>query len=385
MMMVIGLIRYKGYLMLSGILILAVLLLPRAVSATGMPVYCFGCEEATRGSAKLIGTQIKLQTRALVEALDGVGISRNNLELARSSLESKRDNAKTYDPKLGGIPRDTCALASIGKVKTSSRKSQLVDSYNLAVGAKIHGESTSEIAPTDDPEFHTAKKIVTNAMVQDSVIRRVGRGDLPGLAGIAVTADALNEPITIPDSGSMINGKSTYETALGLEWLRLDPNPPRLNPALKMENAEIADAGSPAAVKTHARNVAYNNTNEVAKSVINTLFKDRKNSLDGSIALKLAEANGFDYSDQVLDGKISPAAMRYLLNTYRINSTGEFIEQNDAGNPIALAKISNKISAQSLSNEEIIIQKLEQNNRVQAHILSTMNQINYALKTPSSQ
>lgn len=349
--------------------------------ATGFPVYCFGCEDSTRGAAKLIGNQINLQTKALVEVLDGVTITRNNFEVARAAAESQKENAKIYDPNLGGIPRDACAIAGIAKSKTTSRNKKKIEGYNLAVGAKIDGESTSEIAPTDDSELYTAERTVNSALLQDAVIRRVATGQIPGSVGVAVMADAMNGAVTIGDSGTELpNGKSAYETALQLEWQRLDPNPPPLNPALKVEGATPSDAGSPTALKEHARNVAYNNTNEVAKAIVNDILRDRKNTLSADMAIRLADANGFDYSDQVVDGKISSAAMRYLLNTYRINSTGEFLAQNDTGAPVTLARLSNKMFAQSLSNEEEIIQKLEQGNRAQAHIISLLNQIKYLMQ-----
>lgn len=88
-------------------------------NATGIPVYCFNCEEATKNSAHAILDGIRSQTEALVNALDYVARLEGRIDQQKAVADSKIKNSYAMEPSLGAKPRAACGQYAAAGLRSS--------------------------------------------------------------------------------------------------------------------------------------------------------------------------------------------------------------------------------------------------------------------------
>lgn len=180
---------------------LAVLAASNSAFATGIPVFCFNCQDATYNAAHSIIDAIRMQTEAQMNAQDyqmrtTLGVQ-TAIATSQGVTEQRIKNAYAMDPAIAK-PRLACSQAATSSVRsgakgasTSARKvlSSKTSSYNSRSANLPPGESRKEYSITkvlevfaldedadptiivsDDPITNDAAAIAKHRKVRDATV-----------------------------------------------------------------------------------------------------------------------------------------------------------------------------------------------------------------------
>lgn len=156
---------------------IAVLAASKSAFATGIPVYCFNCQDASYNAAHSIIDAIRMQTEALLNAKDyemrtSLGIQ-TAIATSQGVTEQRIKNAYTMDPSIAK-PRLACSQAATSGVRSgvrgatsSARKvlSSKTASYNSRGANLPPGESRKEYSVTNVLEVFAEKEDADSTII----------------------------------------------------------------------------------------------------------------------------------------------------------------------------------------------------------------------------
>lgn len=143
--------------------------------ATGIPVFCLNCQEASYDAANSILDGIRAQTEALLNSQDYVMRNSQTVEMVAEQQRQRTQNERDLNVSLGAKPRPACGqsaaaairgAAAAAAVKTRAILGQASNSYNIRSRGLAPGESRKEysiqqvIEKMDKPTFDAGKIIM---------------------------------------------------------------------------------------------------------------------------------------------------------------------------------------------------------------------------------
>lgn len=141
----------------------AVSLATTSASASGIPVYCFNCQEGSSNAAHSIMDAIRAQTEALLNGMDYVMRTEQGLatsrEVALAQTEQKIANSYAMEPSLGAKPRAACgqfaaaALRGAGSASASSLRG------TLAKNTMAHNQRNRSLAKLEPRNEYAVQQI----------------------------------------------------------------------------------------------------------------------------------------------------------------------------------------------------------------------------------
>ncbi|EPG8944015.1 hypothetical protein L4Z64_001422 [Pseudomonas aeruginosa] len=284
---------------LTALLFIAPMSSPISAWATGIPVFCYNCQEASHNAAHSIMDAIRAQTEALLNAQDYVMRNNQTIEMVAEQQRQRTQNERDMNVGLGAKPRPACGqsaaaairgAANAAAVKTRSILGQASNSYNMRSKGLAPGESRKEysiqqvIEKMDEPTFDAGKIIMER------------------------------EPLDPTDT-------KAFQEHIQNALMITNPFPAELPSQEEVER--IKKSGSQGEREALAQALAMSKRQQVAQYVVIKDIEANTKRIDpNGLKYMLEDIMPFlsDEEKAKLNGKISSNQLNELLATYRVRS-----------------------------------------------------------------
>lgn len=283
-----------------------VALAPEAQAIGGIPVYCYNCQEASHNAAHSIIDGIRSQTEALLNGMDYIMRTEQELETARAvalaQTQEKIDNSYEMEPSLGAKPRAACGQFAAASLRGASSASGAALRKTLAKNSMAHNQRNRNLA-LREPRLDYAVK---------QIFEVLDNPDEPVIGGEVLME---NKPIDASDAEGVKKLKAMTNILL---------NPFPVEEPSQEVVERIKKNGSPLERENLARSIAMQQRMTAGQFVfdqkiernLQTLETDKLKYLIEDIETYLT-----DEQKEALKGdKISPHQLEELLTTYRVRS-----------------------------------------------------------------
>ncbi|MCF6783411.1 hypothetical protein [Stutzerimonas stutzeri] len=318
-------------------------------TATGIPVYCYNCQEGSSNAAHSILDGIRAQTQALLNGMDyvmrteqGIATSR---EVALAIAEQKINNSYAMEPSLGAKPRSACGQLGAAAIRNASAGNRAAIREVLAKNTMAHNQRNRGLAPQEPRRDYAIKEIFDY----------LDNPDTPVNPGFVLLDETPIEP------GQEAALKATMN-------LLLNPFPVEEPSAADVER--IKSSGTPQEREDLARSIVMQKRTAVGQYVFDQSFERNRQVLDASkIDYLIKDIEKFlsdEQKDQLKTGKLSQQQLDEIMATYRIRSD-KWVAQ-----AVASPSSMNSMRDQTLIQAEILNQlwELNQTNRQIAKLLA---------------
>lgn len=317
----------------------SVWLFAEPVYATGIPVYCFNCQEGSSNAAHAILDGIRSQTEALLNAMDYSMRAQEKLatarEVASGSTAQKIKNSYDMEPSLGAKPRAACAQYGAAGLRATAQSSGPQLRQALTKRTQAHNNQGRNLAKGEPRKDYSINQIIT---VLDDPKDPVFSGEM-------LLADT---PVSGEDFSALEKLRQKQELVV---------NPYPVEMPTEEDIKRIKSNGSAEEKNNLAQTIALQKRQEIGQYVLDEAFERNIQRLDPSaIQYMIQDLAPFLSDDQkrALKGKISPNQLDELMATYRVRSD-EWVKSATTSPSEAMAR-----RELMLSNAEILNQLWDQ-------------------------
>ncbi|MDU4254470.1 hypothetical protein [Pseudomonas sp.] len=284
---------------------IAVLGAPPA-SATGIPVFCYNCQEASHNAAHSILDGIRSQTEALLNGMDYVMRTQAELETARevalAQTNQKIANSYAMDPTLGAKPRAACGQFAAASLRGASSAGGSALRASLAKNTMAYNQRNRNLAPKE-PRLDYAVQQVFSELDDPSD---------PVVGGEVLLED---KPIDATNVEELKKQKN-------LTNLLLNPFP--IEEPTQEAVERIKANGSPAEKENLARSIVMQQRMSTGQYVFDQKTQRNLQTLEtAKLKYLISDIEKYltDEQKKALAGeKISPQQLNELMATYRVRS-----------------------------------------------------------------
>lgn len=323
-------------LLATAIVLGASLMSSQSASATGIPVYCFNCQEGSHNAAHSVMDAIRSQTEALLNGMDYVMRTEQELatarEVALAATREKIDNSYAMEPSLGAKPRAACGQFAAASLRGASSASGAALRATLAKNTQAHNQRNRNLA-TKEPRLDYAIQQIFDVL------------DNPQEPVVGGEVLLENKPIDASNVEALKKLKATTN-------LLLNPYPVE-EPSVE-DVKRIKANGSPMEKENLARSVVMQQRMTAGQYVFDQKTERNLQTLETEKLKYLIEDIEKYLSDDqksLLKGdKISPHQLEELMTTYRVRSPKWIAEV------VASPSAANSRRDQSLMLAEILNQ-----------------------------
>jgi hypothetical protein len=280
--------------------------------ATGIPVFCYNCQEATYNAAHTIADAIRLQTEAQVNAMDYVMRTTSGFNVATANAkgvtEQRIANAYKMDPSIAK-PRLACAQASTASVRGGAAGGASQLRQTLQSKTQENNMRGANLAKGESRKEYSVNKLIVDLGADDVDPAEVTMSQSP-----------------IPNDAAAIEKHQRIKNAT------LNPFPVEL--PTQPEISRIKTNGSQGEREGLAQSLAMNARQSSAQSVLD---EDEANRIQIVKAdplynqlLYMTESMDADTKALWSTGKLSAYQVEELSANYRANSP-TWIKQISAG------------------------------------------------------
>lgn len=335
---------FNKSLMVLAMSAVSALMLPTKASATGIPVYCYNCQEGSSNAAHSVLDGIRAQTEALLNGMDYVMRTEQELatarEVATSIAEQKIANSYAMEPSLGAKPRVACGQMGAAALRGASSAGASKIRKVLAKNTDEHNKRNRKLAAGEPRRDYAIKE----------VLDVLDRTEDPVVAGELLLEDTPIEP-----------GKEALLKAL----VNLLLNPFPVEEPSEADVKRIKENGTPQERENLARSVVMQKRSSVNQYVFDQSFERNMQTLDvAKVKYLLDDIENF-LSDEdkamIKKGKLSRAQLDELMATYRVKSgkwVADVVVSPSEGNrerdqTLMLAEILNQLWQLNQTNRQI--------------------------------
>lgn len=318
-------------------------------SATGIPVYCYNCQEGSSNAAHSILDGIRAQTQALLNGKDYVMRTEQGLattrEVALAIADQKIKNSYAMEPSLGAKPRPACGQLGAAAIRNAAASGRAEVRQVLARNTQAHNKRNRGLALREPRRDYAVKEIIE---ILD------------------------NEEVPV-DPGPLLLEETPIEAGQEAELKALTNlllNPFPVEEPSAVEVARIKANGTPQEREELARSIVMQKRTAVGQYVFDQSFERNRQILDSSsIEYLIKDIEKYlsgEQKKQLASGKISQQQLDELMATYRVRSD-KWVAQ-----AVASASSMNSLRDQTLIQAEILNQlwELNQTNRQIAKLLA---------------
>ena len=312
------------------------------VSATGIPVYCYNCQEGSSNAAHSILDGIRAQTQALLNGMDYVMRTEQGIatarEVALSIAEQKINNSYAMEPSLGAKPRSACGQLGAAAMRNAAAGNRAAVLEVLSKNTQAHNQRNRGLAQREPRRDYAIKDILDNLDNPDNPVD-------PGNV-------LLEENPIEPGQEAILKAQIN---------LLLNPFPVEEPSAADVER--IKASGTPQEREELARSVVMQKRTAVGQYVFDQSFERNRQVLDASeieyLIKDIEKYLSADQKAQLKGGKLSRQQLDELMSTYRVRSD-KWVAQ-----AVASPSSMNSMRDQTLIQAEILHQlwELNQTNR----------------------
>ncbi|MBA1280236.1 hypothetical protein [Stutzerimonas stutzeri] len=272
-------------------------------TATGIPVYCYNCQEGSSNAAHSILDGIRAQTQALLNGMDYVmrteqGISTSR-EVALAIAEQKINNSYAMEPSLGAKPRAACGQMGAAALRGAGSANQAAIREVLARNTLAYNQRNRSLAPGEPRRDYAIKEVLENLDNENEPVH-------PGL-------------LLLDDTPIEASQEASLKTLINL---LLNPFPVEEPSAADV--ARIKASGTPQEKENLARSVVLQKRTSVGQYVFDQSFERNRQVLETSaIEYLIKDIEKFlspEQQEQLKGGKISQQQLDELMATYRVRS-----------------------------------------------------------------
>lgn len=318
----------------------------QTAEATGIPVYCYNCQEATNNAAHSILDGMRSQTEAIVNALDYVARLEGRIDQQKAVADSKIKNSYAMEPSLGAKPRAACGQYAAAGLRSSGASGGKKVSKAFRNWTKRSNAKASQLAPGEPKMDYFVKDILTKMDEDDYDSFELAMQD---------------DPIPVTNTADVTKKRDELQ-------LLLNPFPVSL--PTQQEIDRIKKNGTPNEKQQLAQSIVLNRRMEVAHGVLNEKFQSNLQSIDSKdVKYMLDDVKDFlsDEDKKLLSGdKISPAQLDELLATYRVKSPKWFTSIATNASPEGLQREQVFLQAEILNQLYSLKVEMKANNRLSA-------------------
>lgn len=279
------------------------LVMPSAM-ATGIPVYCYNCQEASHNAAHSILDGIRAQTEALLNGMDYVFRAEQKLatsrEVAIATVEQKIKNNYAMDPSLGAKPRAACAQMSAASMRAAAASNAKALRKVIAKSTSSHNKRNRGLASKEPRRDYAVKEIIDKL---DDPAEPVEAGELL----------LEDEPVS-PDAVAILKG---------LMNLLLNPFP--VEEPSDADIKRIKANGTPQERESLARSIVMQKRTEVGQHVFDKSLSENIQSIPKSkIEYLLKDIEPFlgaEDKESLKSANLSKSQIDELMSTYRVKSS----------------------------------------------------------------
>jgi soluble cytochrome b562 len=280
------------------------LMMPSSAMATGIPVYCYNCQEGSSNAAHAVLDGIRAQTEALLNGMDYVMRAEQKLatsrEVALASVEQKIKNSYAMDPSLGAKPRVACAQMSAASMRAAAGSNSQAMRKVLAKNSSNHNMRNRGLAPNEPRREYAIKEIIEKlddsakvveageVLLENEPVETSGVADIKALMNLLLNPFPVEEP-------SEADIKRIKETGTSQE---------RENLARSIVMQKRTAVGQHVFDRSLSDNIQ-----SIPKSKVEYLLKDIEPFLSEEDKSKLKSEN------------LSKNQIDELMSTYRVNSS----------------------------------------------------------------
>lgn len=341
------LMAYKQFLAMG--VVAASCLYGGQASATGIPVYCYNCQEGSSNAAHSILDGIRAQTQALLNGMDYVMRTEQGLatsrEVALAVAEQKINNSYAMEPSLGAKPRAACGQLGAAALRNAGAASRAAVREVLAKNTQAHNQRNRGLAPREPRRDYAIMEIL----------------------------DQLDNPASPVSPGLVLLDETPIEPGKEAELktvmnLLLNPFPVEEPSAADVER--IKASGTPQEREDLARSVVMQKRTAVGQYVFDQSVERNRQVLDASkIDYLIKDIEKFlsdEQKAQLKGGKLSQQQLDEMMATYRVRSD-KWVAQ-----AVASPSSMNSMRDQTLIQAEILNQlwELNQTNRQIAKLMA---------------
>lgn len=280
------------------------LLMPSSAMATGIPVYCYNCQEGSSNAAHAVLDGIRAQTEALLNGMDFVMRAEQKLatsrEVAIAQVEQKIKNSYAMEPSLGAKPRVACAQMGAASMRAAANSNAKALRKVLAKNSSNHNKRNRGLAPAEPRREYAIKEI----------IEKLDDSSEPVEVGEVLLEDSPIEPDAVAESKSLIN-------------LLLNPFP--MEEPSEADIKRIKERGSANERESLARSIVIQKRTEVAQHVFDKSLSNNIQSIPKSkVEYLLKDIEPFLSTEdkaQLKGDNLSKNQIDEIMSTYRVNSS----------------------------------------------------------------
>ncbi|WP_219096309.1 hypothetical protein [Pseudomonas sp. UMAB-40] len=185
--------------LLRGAVTAALLALAGESSATGIPVYCYNCQEATNNAAHSNLDGLRLQTEALLNGMDYILRTNSGFNTAIASgagvTQQRIQNAYKMDPTIAK-PRLACSQAATAGVRSGSTGASNKLRQALVAKTSANNYRGANLPPGESRKEYSVQKVIDVLGEEDADPAEV----LTSRAPIPNEASAIAEHRKIKDA-----------------------------------------------------------------------------------------------------------------------------------------------------------------------------------------
>lgn len=281
------------------IVVLALVAVSSSVSATGIPVYCFNCQEGSSNAAHSILDGIRSQTEALLNGADFVMRNNQTIDMIGLQTEQKIKNSVDLEPSMGAKPRPACGQAAGAAIRGATASAGKKTREILTKTASSYNKRTSGLSPTEPRRDYVVRQILSEM-------------DKPEFDAAQLIMET--NPIDPTDA-------TAYRKKLDDTLLATNPFPVELPSEEQQER--IKRSGAPGDKETLAQAVVLEKRQQVAQYSILKEFEANTQRIEPKgLKYMLDDITPYlsDEEQKKLDGKLSPNQLEELMATYRVRS-----------------------------------------------------------------
>ncbi|MDH0959055.1 hypothetical protein EGJ86_19470 [Pseudomonas sp. o96-267] len=295
---------FKQTLLATAILSAGLLFNADDANATGIPVYCYNCQEGSSNAAHSILDGIRNQTEALLNAMDYTMRATQKIttvrEVATAVAEQKINNSYEMEPSLGAKPRVACGQMGAAALRASSGGTSKAVREVLAKNTSAYNQRNRKLASGEPRRDYAIKQILDT----------LDDAEEPVEPGVVLLED---QPIT----------EDELVTLKMLVNLLLNPFP--VEEPSQADITRIKESGSPKEREDLARSIVMQKRTAAAQYVFDQSIERNRQSLSTSrIKYMVKDIENYlsDEDKALLNGdKISVNQLDELMATYRIRSS----------------------------------------------------------------
>lgn len=318
----------------------------KTANATGIPVYCYNCQEASNNAAHSILDGIRSQTEALINAMDYTARLEGRVDQQKAIADDKIRNSYAMEPSLGAKPRAACGQYAAAGLRSSGASGGKKVAKAFRNWGKRSNAKASQLAPGEPKMDYFVKDILTK-MDEDEY-------DSFELA-------MEDEPIAVTNAADVTKKRDDLQ-------LLLNPFPVSL--PTQQEIDRIKTNGTPNEKQQLAQSIVMNRRMEVAQGILNDKFQSNLQNIDSKdVKYMLDDVKDFlsDEDKKLLAGdKLSPAQLDELMATYRIKSPKWFTSIASNASPEGLQREQVFIMAELLNQMYSLKREVKSSNRLSA-------------------